>query len=75
MTNFKFSPASVDDIPCKEGCEDRHPGCHAKCERYILWKEKINDKRMAILKGRKETSEAKAFFKSMAGVPRKKRGK
>ena len=75
MNNIKFSPGSVNDIPCKGECSDRYPGCHAECERYISWKEKMNDKRMAILKGRKETSEAKAFFKSMAGVPRKKRGK
>lgn len=75
MVNIKFSVGSSKDIPCKEGCEDRHPGCHAKCERYISWKKKLNDKRIAVIKGRKKHSEANAFFKSMAVIEKKRRGK
>lgn len=22
-------------------CEDRNPGCHAKCERYIAWSNEL----------------------------------
>ena len=29
------------DAPCK-GCEERHVGCHSKCERYLKEKEKRN---------------------------------
>lgn len=27
--------------PCK-GCEDRIIGCHATCERYMVWKEGLD---------------------------------
>ena len=33
--------------PCKD-CQDRHPGCHDKCDGYKSWKmrlEEINSKR------------------------------
>ena len=33
--------------PCKD-CQDRHPGCHDKCNGYADWKsklEKVNDER------------------------------
>lgn len=75
MINIKFSPGSVNDIPCKNDCKERNPGCHAECERYISWKERMNEKRLAIIKGRKKHSEANAFFKSMSGLERKRRKK
>lgn len=75
MVNINYSHASAKDIPCKNECEDRHPGCHDKCERYISWKERMNEKRLAIIKGRKQHSEANAFFKSMSGLDRKRRKK
>lgn len=27
--------------PCK-GCEERHEGCHAECDRFIKWKADRN---------------------------------
>lgn len=30
------------DTPCN-GCAEREPGCHGKCERYMKWKEGTNE--------------------------------
>lgn len=37
--------------PCK-GCDDRQPGtgCHDKCERYKMWKEKEDEKKAMMRK-------------------------
>lgn len=34
---------------CK-GCEDRHVGCHGKCERYIAETEEIRKEKDAVWK-------------------------
>lgn len=28
----------VPICPCKD-CRDRYPGCHSKCDKYIIWKD------------------------------------
>ena len=30
--------------PCKD-CEERHPACHGKCEKYIEWKKDEAEKK------------------------------
>ena len=71
---FKYSIAKVDDIPCKEGCPNRTPGCHDKCESYITWKKEHLDKKAVILENRKKQSEATAFFKQMSDVRKRRKG-
>ena len=40
---------------CK-GCDNRHPGCHATCERYIAEK-KAWDERQAQIRKKKEIED------------------
>ena len=28
------------------GCEDRHEGCHAECEKYKAWKEEHEEQKI-----------------------------
>ena len=35
------------NAPCKQ-CTDRFAGCHAKCDKYGVWKNEINNRRKAI---------------------------
>lgn len=39
--------------PCL-GCGEREVGCHAKCEKYMAWREELKRKR-AIIDGDNET--------------------
>ena len=40
---------AVGDSPCKE-CQNRFPGCHGKCERYIEWQCRRKQERTAYYK-------------------------
>ena len=33
--------------PCKD-CEERHVGCHSKCEKYAEFRKEVNEKREAL---------------------------
>jgi len=37
----------MTDCPCR-GCEDRHFGCHAECERYKSWKTEYEETTRAL---------------------------
>lgn len=64
--------------PCKD-CEDRHEGCHGGCEKYLGWKEELNNKKNSIYQARKGEALASSFtidevFKIRAKKYKKKRG-
>ena len=40
---------SANDTPCL-GCNDREVGCHAKCEAYTEWRQRIYEEGLAIKK-------------------------
>lgn len=46
--------------PCRY-CEERHEGCHGKCEKYISWKNGVNEKKNSIYKARKGEVLASSF--------------
>jgi hypothetical protein len=31
-------------VPCR-GCDDRHTGCHAECEKYLSWSNERREAR------------------------------
>lgn len=35
-------PVTREIAPCKD-CKNRNPGCHDKCEKYLVWKMKLNE--------------------------------
>ena len=35
--------------PCKD-CQDRHKGCHSKCEKFTKWSEETQDSRVQAIK-------------------------
>ncbi len=40
MKKLTLNGMCNDDCPCKGCVVDRYSGCHAKCIRYIDWKQK-----------------------------------
>lgn len=45
--------------PCKD-CSDRTVGCHSKCKKYIEWKEKVHQIKMAyrsVLQAKKDADD------------------
>lgn len=57
-------------VPCY-GCTERHPGCHARCERYAEFSKecrRINDERRKI-----NLSDSEDII--IKGVMRQKKGK
>lgn len=37
------------ECPCK-GCDDRNSQCHANCEKYKVWKTKLDDSNATLRK-------------------------
>lgn len=58
---FRFYPNGKVKAPCKD-CEDREPGCHSKCEKYIEYS-----------KDREALREARRTAIDLYEVRRKKR--
>ena len=46
--------------PCRD-CEERHEGCHGKCERYLGWRDEVNKKKDHIYRSRKGEVLATSF--------------
>jgi predicted ATP-dependent serine protease len=64
--------------PCRD-CEERHEGCHGKCEKYTSWRDVVNEKKNSIYQARKGEALASSFtidevFKIRAKKYKKKRG-
>lgn len=64
--------------PCRD-CEERYEGCHGGCERYIAWKDGVNERKNSIYQARKGEALASSFtidevFKIRAKKYKKKRG-
>ena len=60
-------------IPCKRECEDRTPGCHDSCQKYIDWKyEKLKQAEIQ-RKERAVNSEAIEQIKKVYGKKRKRK--
>ena len=47
--------------PCK-GCEDRFVGCHQRCEKYISWKAKYDERTAQIRKQKEIDSRLSEHF-------------
>lgn len=56
-------------VPCKD-CPDRHIGCHAKCEKYIKFKEESAE----IEKRRKADVQSWLDFKAYTKCKHKRLG-
>lgn len=41
---MSFNRTNTTDCPCKD-CEDRHSGCHGKCQRFAEWRVKVDERR------------------------------
>ena len=56
---MQFGKYNRTNCPCRN-CEDRHQGCHAKCERYGAWRkgiDNLNEKEHEFHKSRDTMSE------------------
>lgn len=52
--------------PCKD-CPERTVGCHAKCEKYIVWKEKdsqIKEANRGVSRAMKDIIDYKLIMKN-----------
>lgn len=47
-------------VPCRRDCENREPGCHARCAAYISWSEQ-HEKEKALRHD--EGYEASCYYK------------
>lgn len=66
MVNTKIQP------PC-HGCEERHRGCHASCEKYKAYHEESVERSRQIYDAKKKESEATQFMiESMSRRPGKR---
>ena len=70
MSDYRYIPK---DIPCKRDCENRTPGCHDGCRKYIEWKHEKLKQAEIQRKERAVNSEAIEQIKKIYGKKRKRR--
>ena len=48
----------MDKVPCN-GCQDRHMGCHGKCEKYQAYRNDLTkeNERLYMIKSNKRTDK------------------
>lgn len=63
-----------DNVPCHR-CEERHPGCHAECEKYKAYKERHNEQKEQIDREKRAETNYTAYMIKSGVKQKKKMGK
>lgn len=50
LNGVKFASFGITG-PCLD-CEERHPGCHSECEKYLEYRKKLDEARAKYQKQR-----------------------